>query len=84
MGTYPSGKDLSKGWPHGWMVAGTKERKVKTSRVVTVIEGVEVIELVREDPEGFPTETSYYVKGEKYGSLKEAREAAKNMSERAG
>jgi hypothetical protein len=66
------------------MAAGTKESEVKTSRVVTVIEGVEVIEVVREDSEGFPMETSYYVKGEKYGGLKEAREAAKNMSERAG
>jgi hypothetical protein len=42
----------------------------QTSRVLTNIDGIEVIEVTREDPEGDPLETSYYVQGEKYTTLK--------------
>ena len=53
----------------------------QTSRVVTIIDGVEVIEVTREDPGGHPLEASYYVQGEKYTTLKEAWEMAKTISE---
>ena len=52
-----------------------------TSRVVTSIDGIEVIEVTREDPEGDPLETTYYVQGEKYTTLKEAWEMAKTIAE---
>jgi hypothetical protein len=52
------------------------------SRVVTIIDGVEVIEVTVYDPEGDPIETHYYVQGEKYATLREAREAAKGIGER--
>ncbi|MGD0235693.1 MAG: hypothetical protein ABSC55_14305 [Syntrophorhabdales bacterium] len=53
----------------------------QTSRVVTSIDGIEVIELTREDPEGHPLGASYYVQGEKYTTLKEAWKTAKTISE---
>ncbi len=53
----------------------------QTSRVVTSIDGIEVIEVTREDQEGHPLETSYYVKGGKYTTLKEAWETAKTIAE---
>ena len=53
----------------------------QTSRVVTVIEGIQVIEVTRNDPEGYPIETYYLVRGEKYGSLKEAMRAARGGRE---
>jgi hypothetical protein len=51
------------------------------SRVVTVIDGVEVIEMMVMDPDGDPIETRYYVSGEKYDTLREARDAAKKIAE---
>ena len=53
----------------------------QTSRVVTSIDGIEVIEVAREDSEGNPIETSYYVQGEKYATLKAAWKIAKNIAE---
>ena len=53
----------------------------QTSRVLTSIDGIEVIEVTREDPEGDLIETSYYVQGEKYTTLKEAWETAKAIAE---
>jgi len=48
----------------------------QTSRVVTIIEGVEVVEVTVHDPGGDPVEKHYYVLGEKFDSLKHAMEAA--------
>ena len=48
----------------------------QTSRIVTIIEGVQVIEVTTHDPEGGPMETYYLVRGERYETLKEAMEAA--------
>jgi hypothetical protein len=48
----------------------------QTSRIVTIIEGVQVIEVTAHDPQGDPTETYYLVRGEKYETLKQAMEAA--------
>jgi hypothetical protein len=53
----------------------------KTSRVVTAVEGIEVIEVTREDLEGFPLETTYYVHGERYRTLQEARQEARKIAE---
>jgi hypothetical protein len=53
----------------------------QTSRIVTIIEGVEVIEVTTHDPEGEPIETRYQVRGEKYETLHEARRAAREISE---
>jgi len=47
------------------------------SRVVTIIEGIEVIEVTVQDPGGAPIEKHYYVLGEKYDSLREAMKAAR-------
>jgi hypothetical protein len=49
--------------------------------VVTIIDGVEVIEVIREDLDGHPLETTYYVRGEKHTALKEAWEMAKKIAE---
>ena len=49
--------------------------------MVTSIDGIEVIEVTREDPEGDPLETSYYVQGEKHATLKAAWETAKTIAE---
>ena len=35
----------------------------QTSRIVTIIDGVEVMEITTYDPEGNPVETSYHVRG---------------------
>ena len=48
----------------------------QTSRIVTVIEGVQVIEVTTHDPERGPIETYYLVRREKYETLKQAMEAA--------
>ena len=48
----------------------------QTSRIVTIIEGVQVIEVTTHDPEGGPMETYYLVRAEKYETLKQAMEAA--------
>lgn len=51
----------------------------QTSRVVTVIGNIEVIEITREDVEGL-VRSSYYVQGEKHETLKAAMDAAKQLS----
>ena len=51
------------------------------SRVVTIIEGIEVIEVTIHDPGGDPVERHYYVLGEKHDSLKEAMRAARDKRE---
>jgi hypothetical protein len=53
----------------------------QTSRTVTIVNGVEVIEVTIHDPEGESIETSYQVRGEKYQTLTEARRAAQEISE---
>ncbi len=53
----------------------------QTSKVVTVIEQIEVIEIVREDAEGLVQQSRYYVQGEKYETWKQAMDAAKQLSE---
>jgi len=53
----------------------------QTSRIVTIVEGVQVIEVTIHDPEGDPVETYYRVKGEKYESLAQAMKAARAVSE---
>jgi hypothetical protein len=53
----------------------------QTSRIVTIVNGVEVIEVTTHDPEGEPIETNYQVGGERYQTLTEARRAAQEMSE---
>jgi len=50
----------------------------QTSKVVTIIEGIEVIEVSILDPGGDPVERHYYVLGEKYESLKQAMRAARD------
>ena len=54
----------------------------QTSRIVTIVNGVEVIEVTVHGPEGDPTETHYHIGGEKYETLRQAMEAAKGISER--
>jgi hypothetical protein len=53
---------------------------VRTSRVLRIIEGVEVIEVTIHDPEGDPIETGYYVQGVKYETLRQAMGAASSVS----
>jgi hypothetical protein len=53
----------------------------QTSRIVTIVDGVEVMEVTVHDPEGNPVETSYHVRGEKYETLKQAMKAARAISE---
>lgn len=48
----------------------------QTSRIVTIIEGMQVIEVTTHDQDGDPIETYYRVRGEKYESLKDAMKAA--------
>ena len=48
----------------------------QTSRIVTIVDGVQVIEVTTHDPDGDPVETRYPVRGEKYETLKQAMEAA--------
>jgi hypothetical protein len=53
----------------------------QTSRIVTIVEGVQVTEVTAHNPDGDPIETHYAVKGEKYETLKQAMEAARKASE---
>jgi hypothetical protein len=53
----------------------------QTSRIVTIVNGVEVIEVTTHNPEGEPIETNYQVGGEKYQTLTEARRVAQEISE---
>jgi len=52
----------------------------QTSRIVTVVDGVQVIEVTTHDPDGHPVETRYSVRGEKYETLKQAMEAARALA----
>ncbi|MGD0657872.1 MAG: hypothetical protein ABSD38_07385 [Syntrophorhabdales bacterium] len=49
----------------------------QTSRIVTIVDGVQIIEVTAHDPDGDPVETHYMVRGEKYEALKQAMEAAR-------
>lgn len=49
----------------------------QTSRIVTIVDGVQVIEITAHDPDGDPIETHYVVKGERFETLKQAMEAAR-------
>jgi hypothetical protein len=53
----------------------------QTSRIVTIVEGVQVTEVTTHDQDGDPTETHHTVKGEKYETLKQAMEAARGIGE---
>ena len=53
----------------------------QTSRIVTIIEGVQVIEVTTHDQEGNPIETRYHVRGEKFETLKQAMGAARGDRE---
>ncbi|MGD0230068.1 MAG: hypothetical protein ABSC19_06890 [Syntrophorhabdales bacterium] len=53
----------------------------KTSRIVTVVGGAKVIEVTAEEIKGSTPERYYYVHGERYQTLQEAREAARGFSE---
>ena len=53
----------------------------QTSRIVTIVNGVEVIEVTTHDTEGESVETDYQVRGEKYQTLTEARRAAQKISD---
>ena len=53
----------------------------QTSRIVTIIEGIQVIEVTTHDPQGDPLETHYVVRGEKYETLKQAMKAARGEPE---
>ena len=48
----------------------------QTSRIVTIVDGVQVTEVTTHDPDGDPVETRYPVRGEKFETLKQAMEAA--------
>jgi hypothetical protein len=53
----------------------------QTSRIVTVVDGIDVMEVTVRDIDGEQVETRYYVRGEKYMNLKEARTAAGKIAE---
>jgi hypothetical protein len=53
----------------------------QTSRIVTIIEGVQVMEVTIHDSQGDPVETHYQVGGERCPTLAEARRAAQEISE---
>ena len=47
----------------------------QTSRIVTIIAGVQVTEITTYDGDGDPVETCYLVRGETFETLKQAMEA---------
>jgi len=53
----------------------------QTSRIVTIINGVQVIEVTAHDPDGDPVETYYLVRGEKFETLRQAVQAARQHRE---
>ncbi|MGD0229865.1 MAG: hypothetical protein ABSC19_05830 [Syntrophorhabdales bacterium] len=57
---------------------------MSTSRIVTVMDGIQVIEISRKDADGFPADVYYYVQGEKYQTLTQAREAARRIARQQG
>ena len=50
----------------------------QTSRIVTIVHGVQVMEVTTHDSQGDPVETCYLVRGEKYETLKPAMKAARD------
>jgi hypothetical protein len=53
----------------------------QTSRILTIVDGVQVTEVTVRNQDGDPAEIHYVVKGEKHETLKGAMEAAgKEMS----
>lgn len=52
----------------------------QTSRIVTIIEEVQVVEVTVRDQDGDPVETYYTVRGERFETLKTAMEAARRDS----
>jgi hypothetical protein len=52
----------------------------QTLGIVTVIEGVQAIEVTAHSQDGDPVETSYGVGGEKYETLKQAMGATRAIS----
>jgi len=48
----------------------------QTSRIVTIIEGIQVIEVTTHDPKGDPLETHCAVRGQRFDTLRQAMEAA--------
>jgi len=53
----------------------------QTSRIVTIVDGVEVIEVTIRDAGGDRIETHYQVGGERHETLRVAMEAARKISE---
>ncbi|MGD0232886.1 MAG: hypothetical protein ABSC19_21470 [Syntrophorhabdales bacterium] len=53
----------------------------QTSRIVTMIDCVQVTEVTVNNLEGDPIETRYYVRGEKYATLRQAMRAANSVSQ---
>jgi len=51
------------------------------SRIVTIIAGVQVMEVTTYDQDGDPVETSYRVKGDRYDTLEQAIKAARGDDE---
>jgi hypothetical protein len=54
----------------------------QTSRIVTIVNGIEITEVTVHDLEGNPIETSYHIRGEKHETLRQAMEAARGTGER--
>jgi len=53
----------------------------QTSRIVTIIEGIQVMEVTTHDTQGDPIETYYRVRGERYDTLRHAMKAARGEVE---
>ena len=53
----------------------------QTSRIVTIVEGVRIMEVTTHDPQGDPIETHYVALGQKYETLRQAMEAARGERE---
>jgi hypothetical protein len=53
----------------------------QTSRIVTIVDGVQVMEVTTHDSQGNPVETFYLVRGEKYETLKQTMKAARDARE---
>ena len=56
----------------------------QTSRIVTIVDGVWVIEVTAHDQGGDPVETYYVVQGEKFETRKQAMGAARGDREGGG
>jgi len=53
----------------------------QTSRIVTIIDGIEVIEVTLRDEDGDRIEAHYQVGGENHETLRKAMEEARKISE---